>query len=131
MSSLKKEAPSPGSGKRERYIQPSILMGLYRRASYGYELIQTMGEYGFIEGTAPPGMIYRHLRQLEEDGLVVSRWQTEGAGPAKRIYTLTADGRDLLSLWIDHMAEQAEKLQRFVAYYRQAVAEAEQAGSTG
>ena len=129
MSRQKKDAPPPGSGKRERYVQPSILMGLYSRSSYGYELIQTMREFGFIEGTAPPGMIYRHLRQLEEDGLVVSRWQTESAGPAKRIYTLTADGCDLLGLWVDHMTEQAEKLQRFVARYRQAVAEAEQAES--
>ncbi len=128
MSISENNSPQPGSGKRERYIQPSILMGLYRRASYGYELIQTIGQYGFIQGTAPPGMIYRHLRQLEEDGLVVSHWQTEEAGPAKRIYTLTADGRDLLGLWIDHMSEQAERLQRFVACYREASVEAEQAG---
>ena len=131
MSRSKNPTPSPGSGKRDRFIQPSLLMGLYRRATYGYELIQTIQRYGFIEGSAPPGMIYRHLRQLEEDGLVVSRWETEGAGPAKRIYTLTADGRDMLSLWIEHMQDQAGRLERFVARYRQAVADAEGTQSAG
>jgi PadR family transcriptional regulator PadR len=114
------DLPAPGSGKRERYIQPSILMGLLHRPTYGYELIQTMQRFGFVEGSAPPGMIYRHLRQLEEDGLVASEWHTEGGGPAKRIYTLTADGHEVLALWIDHMAEQAHLLNDFVAQYRQA-----------
>ena len=59
-------------GKRERYIQPSILLGLYLKPSYGYELIQEIQRYGFVEGPAPPGMIYRHLRQLEDQGLVLS-----------------------------------------------------------
>lgn len=114
---------TPGGGKRERYLQPSILMGLFHRPTYGYELIQTIQRFGFVEGSAPPGMIYRHLRQLEEDGLVASQWHTEGAGPARRIYTLTADGREVLALWVDHMAAQAGLLTSFVAEYRQAAAD--------
>jgi poly-beta-hydroxybutyrate-responsive repressor len=126
MSNKKKhDLPTPGSGKRERYIQPSILMGLFHRPTYGYELIQTMQRFGFMEGSAPPGMIYRHLRQLEEDGLVASEWHTEGGGPARRIYTITADGREVLALWIAHMAQQARLLNDFVAEYRQAAAGSE------
>jgi PadR family transcriptional regulator PadR len=111
--------PSPRSGTRkaERYIQPSILMALRQKASYGYELIQGISEYGFVEGQAPPGMIYRHLRDLEEDGLVVSQWETEGAGPAKRVYQLTAEGGEVLAYWIRYMKQQAEKLLRFIERY--------------
>lgn len=105
-------------GKRERYIQPSILMGLYSGPSYGYELIQGIQDYGFVEGQAPPGMIYRHLRQLEEDGLVSSEWETEGAGPAKRMYRLTPDGREMLAVWVGFMGRQAEKLQNFVQLFQ-------------
>jgi PadR family transcriptional regulator PadR len=108
----------PHSGKRERYIQPSILLGLSGRQSYGYELIHTIQDFGFVEGLAPPGMIYRHLRQLEEDGLVASEWQTEGTGPAKRIYRITAEGKAVLDLWIVHMENQAKKLQLFIDRYR-------------
>ena len=89
MALQKKRRQRPGGGKRERYIQPSILMVLYQRPSYGYELIQNIQTFGFVEGQAPPGMIYRHLHQLEEDRLVVSEWETEGAGPA----TIPADSR--------------------------------------
>ena len=109
----------PRIGKQERYIQPSILLGLRTRPSYGYELIQTIQQFGFIEGNAPPGMIYRHLRQLEEDGLVTSEWKTEGSGPAKRVYSLTEEGKEMLSIWIDYLQRQAANLDRFIRHYRQ------------
>lgn len=99
-------------------MQPSILMGLFLRPSYGYELIQNIQRFGFVEGQAPPGMIYRHLRQLEEDGLVSSEWETEGAGPAKRVYQLTEDGKDMLALWMEYLEEQARNLTDMIAQYR-------------
>jgi len=104
-------------GKQERYIQPSVLLGLLLKPSYGYEIIQTIQRFGFIEGQAPPGMIYRHLRQLEEDGLVASEWETEGAGPAKRMYNITEDGKGVLAAWIDYMERQAQNLRDFIDTY--------------
>ena len=108
----------PGSGKAERYIQPSLLLALKRRPSYGYELIQEIATFGFVEGPAPPGMIYRHLRDMEDNGWVTSEWHTEDAGPAKRIYQLTGEGREILSFWIDYMDRQAGKLANFIAFYQ-------------
>ena len=121
MSSKKEKAPSKhraGSGKSERYIQPSILMSIRRKPSYGYEIIQTIQEFGFVEGHAPPGMIYRHLRDLEAGGLVASTWKTEGTGPAKRVYDLTPEGKEALSLWVGYMEDQALKLTNFIKAYR-------------
>ena len=109
----------PGGGKVERYVQPSILLGLNLKPSYGYELIHSIQEFGFVEGQAPPGMIYRHLRQLEEDGLVHSEWETEGTGPAKRMYRLTPEGKEVLEIWIVYMERQAENLQNFIRRYHQ------------
>ncbi len=62
-------------------------------------------------------MIYRHLRQLEQDGLVFSEWETEGTGPAKRMYHITEEGKEVLALWIGYMKKQAETLNAFVNYY--------------
>ena len=107
-----------GSGKSERYIQPSILMSLRRKPSYGYEIIQTIQEFGFVEGQAPPGMIYRHLRDLESTGLVESSWKTEDRGPAKRVYELTPEGEETLGLWAEYMEQQAQKLTSFIRAYR-------------
>jgi poly-beta-hydroxybutyrate-responsive repressor len=113
-----KKSAHPALGKAERYIQPSILMGLKMRPSYGYELIHNIQDFGFVRGQAPPGMIYRHLRELEADGLVLSEWQTQEAGPARRIYRLTAEGEEALALWIDYMENQASNLINFINRYK-------------
>ena len=115
---IRKTPRHPSQGKQERYIQPSILMGLFSRPSYGYELIKNIQQFGFVEGQAPPGMIYRHLRQLEEDGLVSSEWKTEGTGPAKRVYCLTTEGKDVLAVWVDYMKGQANNLNTFINQYQ-------------
>jgi DNA-binding PadR family transcriptional regulator len=62
-------------------------------------------------------MIYRHLRQLEEDGLVSSNWETKGTGPAKRMYTITEEGKEVLGIWIDYMKKQASTLNEFIGAY--------------
>lgn len=95
----------------------SLLLGLLPEASYGYELIRNIQRFGFVEGHAPPGMIYRHLRQLEQDGLVSSEWLTEGAGPAKRMYHITEEGKGVLAAWIDYMQRQAKNLTGFIQIY--------------
>lgn len=108
-----------GPGKPERYIQPSILLALSERQSHGYELIKTIQEFGFIQGQAPPGMVYRHLRQLEEEGLVSSTWNTQEGGPAKRIYRTTFEGEEVLRAWVEYMKGQAEALQNFIWRFQQ------------
>ncbi len=120
MAEQKRSQHRSQHGKKDRYMQPSILMGLYSKPSYGYELIQTIQRFGFVEGQAPPGMIYRHLRQVEEDGLVTSEWKTEGTGPAKRIYQLTDGGLQMLSLWIGYMEKQVENLNELIKQYYEA-----------
>jgi PadR family transcriptional regulator PadR len=112
-------AQGTGSGKKaERYIQPSLLLALKMKPSYGYELIQDIARFGFVEGMAPPGMIYRHLRDLEEHALVASEWETAGTGPAKRIYQLTEEGEAVLVYWIDYMRGQVDRLEAFIETYQ-------------
>ena len=107
-----------GPGKPDRYMQPSILLALLDGESHGYELLQRIVGYGFLKDDTPPGMIYRHLRQMEDDGLVASSWDATGSGPAKRVYAVTAEGRDVLEAWVGYMERQAVSLAAFVARYR-------------
>jgi PadR family transcriptional regulator, regulatory protein PadR len=107
-----------GQGKAERYMKPSLLLALREgHARYGYDLLMSIHEYGFVQGKAPPGMVYRHLRQLEEEGFVKSTWQTDDNGPARRIYDITPEGLDALEAWVDFMKHQAACLLSFVARY--------------
>lgn len=119
MKEPKKTQRRPQQGKKDRFMQPSILMGLYAKPSYGYELIQNIQIFGFVEGLAPPGMIYRHLRQMEEDGLVSSQWETVGVGPAKRIYQLTDDGKQMLGIWIEYIEQQVRNLNELIRQYHE------------
>lgn len=58
---------------------------------YGYELRQSLAASGMrIE----EGTLYPLLRRLESQGVLTSDWRT-GDGPARRYYTLSADGQHL------------------------------------
>lgn len=107
-----------GQGKPERYVQASLLMALRDKPSYGYELIQKIVDYGFMR-EAPPGMIYRHLRQMDEDEMVTSKWDSEGDGPAKRVYAITPEGLEVLEAWIPHMRRRMEALAAFIQLYEE------------
>ena len=108
----------PG-GKTERFIQPCLLLALRNHPSYGYQLLEKIIEFGFLDGPAEPGMVYRHLRKLERDGFVSSTWDTSGTRPARRYYHLTKEGEDLLRSWIPFMERNLKSLEKFLQLFRQ------------
>jgi len=113
-----KSCDCPG-GKTERFIQPCLLLALRKQASYGYELLEKILEFGFLDGPADPGMVYRHLRKLEEEGFVSSTWDTSGTGPARRYYSLTTEGEELLRDWIPFMERNLKSLQKFLHLFQE------------
>jgi DNA-binding PadR family transcriptional regulator len=66
-----------------------------------------------------PGFLYRTLRAMEEEGLVRSSWDTSGSGPARRVYTLTDEGRAVLRAWAAHIRRLREKLDQFLSTYKE------------
>ncbi|MFD5276312.1 PadR family transcriptional regulator [Pseudarthrobacter sp. NPDC058362] len=62
--------------------------------AYGYQIIQLLRASGF-EGLSG-GTVYPALNRLESDGLVSSQWRQGDAGPGKKFYVLTPEGRDRL-----------------------------------
>ncbi|MEW6173751.1 MAG: helix-turn-helix transcriptional regulator [Bacillota bacterium] len=100
-------------------MQPCLLLLLLRRSTHGYELIQSLSEFGFIEGEMDPGSVYRHLRRLEEDGLVSSEWQIQGSGPAKRLYRLTQEGEEVLAAWAQTIAGNKARMEKFLSCYEE------------
>jgi poly-beta-hydroxybutyrate-responsive repressor len=86
-----------GQAQPRSWLQPFLLVALEQWQSHGYELIRRMSAFGFE--TLDRGSVYRTLRQLEKDGLVVSGWDTSKDGPARRLYSLTDAGRVYLNTW--------------------------------
>jgi poly-beta-hydroxybutyrate-responsive repressor len=98
------------------FVQPWLLLLLLQKPSHGYELMERLGQDEEIPD-ADPGLLYRTLRQLEEDGLVRSTWDTEGKGPARRLYEVTPEGVDYLHAWAVNVRRTRERLDRFLAEY--------------
>jgi poly-beta-hydroxybutyrate-responsive repressor len=97
-------------------VQPRLLLQLARKPAHGYELMDALDEGA--GGQAPdPGTLYRTLRALEEDGLVCSTWDTEGAGPARRVYELTEQGIEFLHAWAVSIRGTRAQLDRFLTGY--------------
>jgi DNA-binding PadR family transcriptional regulator len=81
------------------FLRPALLTLLLRDSDHGYNLLQGLEELGIdIEGM-DPSVVYRALRDMEEDGLVESQWGDESLGPRRRVYSLTGDGEDVVSSW--------------------------------
>ncbi len=55
----------------KNWLTPVALVLLREENSYGYELMERIGEFGFEE--INPGTLYRTLRQMENQGLCESR----------------------------------------------------------
>jgi DNA-binding PadR family transcriptional regulator len=86
---------------------------LAERPTHGYELLERLPAL-LGEERVDVGNVYRALRALEEEGLVVSEWQADLPGPAKRSYTLTDDGRAALDAWLDSLAALRDGLTSFL-----------------
>jgi PadR family transcriptional regulator, regulatory protein PadR len=97
----------------ERFGEPALLLLLSDGPTHGYELLERLPEL-LGEERVDVGNVYRALRGLEDEGLVVSEWRADLPGPAKRTYTLTDDGTRLLESWLESLAALRDSLDGFV-----------------
>jgi DNA-binding PadR family transcriptional regulator len=73
----------------------SILSLIKSGSIYGAEIYRALRERYNVE--APKALIYGLLRRMEHAGFVVSSWDVEGGGPARRKYKITEEGLDYLT----------------------------------
>ena len=120
------EASLPGvdfyvrEGPGKRFIEPRILFLLLRGPAHGYELLGRMEEVPLPGPLPDAGAVYRKLRDMEGQGLVVSDWDDRGGGPRRRVYRITPEGRRRLELWVEAIRGRMEILRRFLSLYEEA-----------
>ena len=102
----------------ERFTEPALLLLLREEPAHGYDLLERLPELTG-EQRVEMGNLYRLLRALEEEGLVTSEWDAGSPGPAKRRYTLTATGTQLLDQWVDALRRSQERTARFLERYEE------------
>ena len=92
-----------GEGLTRLYVRPLLLLLLAEGPSHGYELLEQVRRAGVRNADA--GGLYRSLRAMEQEGFVRSWWEPSQAGPARRSYTLTAEGRTALDASVASLRE--------------------------
>jgi PadR family transcriptional regulator PadR len=75
-------------------LPQAVLAVRSRGESHGYAIAEVLRQYGFtrIKG----GTLYPLLKRLEDQGLVEHSWQHDDAGPGRKQFTLTEQGRQEL-----------------------------------
>lgn len=79
-----------------------VLLALLAREkgpAYGYGLARRLEELAGGEPIVRPGTLYPALRALEGQGLAASSVEPSVAGPPRRYYAITDDGRATLARW--------------------------------
>ena len=100
-----------------RFLEPCLLLLLHCDEAHGYELLEGLKQFGFEQNPVDSSTVYRRLRGLEEREFVTSRWDTESAGPARRLYQITEEGDRYLAWWVDDLRETDRVLHYFLGVY--------------
>jgi PadR family transcriptional regulator, regulatory protein PadR len=87
---------------RRGVLEYCVLAALRDDECYGFELVKTLAEAD--ELLTSEGTIYPLLARLRRDGSVETNWRESTAGPPRRYYRLTTDGRDALEQFIREWA---------------------------
>ncbi len=109
-----------------RFVEPCLLLLLHQSETHGYDLLERLKQFGFKENPIDSSVVYRTLRDMEGEGLVVSVWDTSATtGPLRRVYRLTAEGHRALAWWVADLRETDQVLHRFLAAYEEHMREEE------
>lgn len=89
-------------------IPTLILAVLSEGACHGYAIVREVERRSKDLFRLREGSLYPALRGLEQERFIVGEWETQGGGPARKVYRLTPEGQAELakrtSEWADYSA---------------------------
>ena len=106
-------------GNLYRFVEPVVLLLLKNKGcSYGYDLSGELQQHALMDAEIERAALYRTLRQLEKNRNVVSEWDVDKSGPARRVYRLTPNGEKHLEEWAAVLDHVSKSMARFVREVR-------------
>jgi PadR family transcriptional regulator PadR len=81
---------------------------------YGYEIAKRLQRANEGDALFKEGTVYPVLRALSADGFLRSRIEPSDAGPPRRYYRITREGRALLRQWSGIWSETRDFVDRFL-----------------
>jgi len=112
----------PCTGKSlPRLVRPGVMAFLAQGEAHGYQIAQHLSGMRIFAGREPdhPG-IYRALKEMSDEGLVTSSWETGDSGPAKRVFALTDAGRACLETWLTTLHDYRDAINELLGLLRRA-----------
>lgn len=97
------------------WLVPFLLLGLREEDSYGDELAWKMSGFGFKERHS--GVVYRALRRMEQEGVVVSEYDGSDRTISRRRYSITESGETCLERWVEALTRYREEMDLFFRTY--------------
>jgi PadR family transcriptional regulator PadR len=107
-----------GSGS---FFRACILLLLREQPAHGYDILERLARFGFDSGDS--GWLYRTLRAYEREAVLESTWQISASGPPRRVYSLTADGLQLLDAWAGSLRSSKRGIDEFLERHGRAVSQ--------
>src|ERR1700687_4883776 len=83
-----------------------LLLLLAEHSAHGYDLIDRLEALGI--DTQESAAVYKALRHVAQEPLVNSAWKLSEHGPARRVYALTPEGREVLEEWVQVVKQSRE-----------------------
>lgn len=77
---------------------PTLILAILAHGpAHGYAIARAIEEKSAQTLHLREGSLYPALRVLEQDQLIVSSWEVQERGPARKVYALTEAGRAALT----------------------------------
>ncbi len=89
-------------------------MLLHYNQVHRYDLMEGLGQFGLDRDPVGLSTVHFILHGLAKKGLDTTRWDTRGAGPARRIYAITEEGDRDPARWVADLRETGGVLFRFL-----------------
>ena len=95
------------------FLEPAILILLKKNPSYGYNIQEDISEFEMQNVNA--SLVYRMLARMERFEWIESTLEaSEKAGPARKIYQLSDEGKEILNHWVEKLENQREKIDKMI-----------------
>ena len=91
-----------------------ILGILTQQPMSGYDIKRLLQGFGWLVGDASYGSLYPALHGLYQDGLVTVEVQPGHDKPPRKVYSITEEGRSVLSTWVSKPQAANPSLKAFV-----------------
>ena len=116
-----------GPRRPVRFLEPALLLLLWDSPAHGYPLLDQLPEFGLAG--IDPSVVYRALRDMEDQGWVSSVWdEQQTQGPPRRVYRLSPQGREVLDWWSQDLQETRRIIDVFLDRYNHHIQQVREGG---